>query len=127
MSWSRISLENAQRRSITRGRLTGSRRSLKSLGKCLSMKNPIESFRDHFNEVVEDVQRFAIFVRGKEFQEDAITTMERLLSECTQAKEAAIKRKSEEEANAYLAFEFMAKALAEELHFYLALKADSPD
>lgn len=91
------------------------------------MKNSIESFRDHFNEVVEAVQRFAVFVRAREFQEQSIAKIEELRAECTVAKERAIADQSEDAANAYLAFEFMAKALAEEFRFYLALKADDPD
>lgn len=91
------------------------------------MKRPVESFRDHFNDVIERVQRFAIFVRGKEFQEESIKTLEELLSECTTSKDRAIAERLEDDANAYLAFEYMAKSLIEEFHFYLALKADDPD
>jgi hypothetical protein len=91
------------------------------------MTNPIESFRDRFNDVIEAVQRFAVFVRGREFQEQSITQLEELLAECSAAKEKAIADQSEDAANAYLAFEFMAKALAEEFRFYLALKSDDPD
>ncbi|OGP51462.1 MAG: hypothetical protein A2Y79_08070 [Deltaproteobacteria bacterium RBG_13_43_22] len=91
------------------------------------MKHPIESFRDHFKDVVEEVQRFAVFVRAKEFQEQSIVKLEELLAECSQAKDKAIAEQSEDTANAYLAFEFMAKALVEEFRFYLALKADAPD
>ncbi len=91
------------------------------------MNKQIEIFKDHFNDVVESVQKYAIFVRGKEFQEEAVVTVDALISECTQLKESAIKLTLEDEANAYLAFEYMAKALAEEFRFYLALKADTPD
>ncbi|ACF46131.1 conserved hypothetical protein [Prosthecochloris aestuarii DSM 271] len=91
------------------------------------MKNPIESFRDHFNDVVEEVQRFAVFVRAIEFQQQSVAKLETLLDECTKAKEKAIAEQSEDAANAYLSFEFMAKALIEEFRFYLALKADNPD
>jgi len=91
------------------------------------MKDPIESFRGHFNDVIEEVQRFAFFVRAKEFQEASIETLEKLLGECTEAKEKAIAQNAEGEANAYLAFEFMAKAMTEEFRFYLGLKADDPD
>jgi len=91
------------------------------------MKNRIESFREHFNDVVEEAQRYAIFVRAIEFQQKSISKLETLLTECITAKERAITEQSEDEANAYLSFEFMAKALAEEFRFYLALKADDPD
>lgn len=91
------------------------------------MKSPIETFRDHFNDVVEEVQRFAVFVRAIEFQQQSVARLETLLAECTKAKEKAIAEQSDDAANAYLAFEFMAKALAEEFRFYLELKADAPD
>jgi hypothetical protein len=91
------------------------------------MKDQIESFRDHFNDLIEEVKRFAFFVRAKEFQEASINTLEKLIGECTEAKERAIARNAEEEANAFLAFEFMTTALIEEFHFYLDLKADDPD
>ena len=90
------------------------------------MKRPVDSFRDRFLNVVEQVQGFAIFVRGKEFQEGSIKTLEKLLSECTAHKDRAISEQTEDDANAYLAFEFMAKSLIEEFRFYLALKRDDP-
>lgn len=91
------------------------------------MTNLLESFRDHFNEVVESVQRYAIFVRGREFQEASIKTLNKLLKECIDLKEQEISNKSEESANAFLAFELMIKALTEEFRFLLALKADDVD
>ncbi|MGD2088313.1 MAG: hypothetical protein PVH61_19195 [Candidatus Aminicenantes bacterium] len=91
------------------------------------MNDLIEAFRDHFNDVVEDVQRFAIFVRAKEFQEVSIAKLDDLLGECMAAKDKAISEKAEESANALLAFEFMIKGITEEFCFYLALKADDPD
>lgn len=91
------------------------------------MKNPIESFGDHFNDIVDAIQPFAVLVRASEFQEQSIAKLEELTAECSKAKEKAIAEQSEDVANAYLAFEFMATALAEEFRFYLALKADDPD
>lgn len=91
------------------------------------MKKSVRSFQDHFNNVAEEVQRFAFFVRGKEFQEASIKTLEELLNECTINKDRAIAAQIEDDANAYLAFEYMAKSLIEEFCFYLALKADDPD
>ena len=105
----------------------GSRRLPRSPKRCSPMNNPIESFKDHFNDVVEELQRFAVFVRAKEFQEQSIAKLEKLLAECSEFKAKAIFEQSEDEANAYLAFEFMAHALIEEFRFYLALKADDPD
>lgn len=58
------------------------------------MTNLLESFRDHFNEVVESVQRYAIFVRGREFQEASIKTLNELLKECIDLKEQEISNKS---------------------------------
>jgi hypothetical protein len=91
------------------------------------MKGLIEAFRDHFNDVVEDVQCFAIFVRAKEFQEASIARLDDLLGECMAAKDKAIAEKAEDSANAFLALEFMIKSLTEEFRFYLALKGDDPD
>ena len=90
------------------------------------MNNPICSYRDRFNDIVRQFQGFAIFVRGKEFQEASIKTLEELFGECTTHKNCAIAEQIEDDANAYLAFEFMAKALIEEFRFYLALKRDDP-
>jgi hypothetical protein len=91
------------------------------------MKTPIEVFREHFNDVIEEVQRFAVFVRGIEFQFESISKLEALEQESLTAKLAAVDRQSEDEANAYLAFETMAKALSEEFRFYIKLKNDLPD
>lgn len=91
------------------------------------MINSLEFFQDRFNDVVESVQRYAVFVRGREFQEASIKTLNELLKECIDLKKEAIGNKSEECANAFLAFEFMTKAMIEEFSFLLALKADDVD
>lgn len=91
------------------------------------MKDQIELFRDHFNNVVEDVKGFAFFVCAKEFQEASIVRLDDLLSDCMTAKEKAIAEQAEESANAILAFELMTKGLIREFRFYLALKDDDPD
>lgn len=91
------------------------------------MTDPIDSFRDHFNDVVEEVQRFAALVRAREFHESSVEALGRLLQECTDGKQEAVTQGNEEDANAYLAFEYLAHALEEEFRFYLALRDDDPD
>jgi hypothetical protein len=91
------------------------------------MENNIEAFRDHFNDVIERIHKYAIFVRGREFQEESIHTAEKLLRECIEGKNGAIEEQREDEANAFLAFELMARAVIEEFRFCLALKDDDPD
>jgi len=91
------------------------------------MKNMIEEFRNHFNDVVESVERYDIFVRGREFQEQSLALLRPLLNECRENKERAIKNSQEDAANAFLAFEYMAASLMEEFRFYLALKDDKVD
>lgn len=85
----------------------------------------MNSFLERFNGIVRQVQAFAFFVRGQEIQEASITTLKDLLSECTTQKRRAIAEQNESDANAYLALEFMTKALIEEFRFYLALKRDA--
>ena len=90
------------------------------------MKTTIDTFLNRFRDVVDTVQGLAKFVRGKEFHESSILALEELVCECTAHKDCAITEQMEEYANAFLAFEFMAKALIEEFRFYLALKRDEP-
>ncbi len=91
------------------------------------MKNSIADFRGHFNEVVESVERFGIFVRARELQMQSLAALEPLLKDCRENKEAAIKNLDDDAANAFFAFECMTEALMEEFRFYLCLKDDIVD
>lgn len=91
------------------------------------MTGSIDQFKEHFYDIAKEVQYFVFYVRGREFQEESITKLDALLIECTKNKDRAIFDSAENEANAFLAFEFMAKALIEEFKFCLALKNDDPD
>lgn len=91
------------------------------------MTSPIDLFKAHFDHIMKRVQHFAIYVRGREFQEVGKTEIEALLDECRINKGKAISYGIENEANAFLAFEFMTRALIEEFKFCLALKDDDPD
>ena len=91
------------------------------------MTTEIQAFREIFNDAAENAERYAIFVRGREFQEESITKLERLLQEIKQKKEQAINSQREDDANGYLSFEYMATALRDELRFYIALKEDRPN
>ncbi len=91
------------------------------------MTTRLENFQNHFNDVIESVQKYAILVRGRIFQETSIQTLQLLLAECSQNKSEAIKKSQEDAANAFLVLECRAQALMEEFKFYLALKDDRID
>lgn len=91
------------------------------------MTKTVEVFQEHFKDIIKKVQRFAIFVRGIEFQKASIDQLKELLDECVVNKKRAIAEGSEDDANAFLAFEFIAKSHIEEFRFYIALKEDDPD
>lgn len=91
------------------------------------MKKTVNSFGERFNEVVQQVERFAFLVRGRKFHASSINALAELLRDCKTSKDRAIAEQLEDDANAYLSFEYMAKALVEEFRFYLALKDDDPD
>lgn len=84
-------------------------------------------FRDHFNDVIESVHKYLIFVRAIEYQEKSIDTLDNLLTECISNKEEAIGEQKEYDANAYLCFECIINALIFELKFHISLKKDDID
>ena len=91
------------------------------------MKSELEGFFAHFNSVIHEVQKYKIFVRGREFHVASITTLQKLIAECSRKKVEAIKSVEEESANCFLAMEFTAHAFVGEFKLYLALKDDQPD
>lgn len=87
----------------------------------------VETFREQFNDTIEGIQRYAIMARSRELQEAALLDCEQLIHECEAALKQAVQDECESDANAYLSFSCMAKALLEELRLYIALKLDDPD
>lgn len=90
------------------------------------MKNELELFRERFDDIADEIEKFAVFVRGREFQEESIQKLKSLLDEIDQLKKNAINQTNEDVANGYLCFEYMADALLQELNVYIDLKDDNP-
>jgi hypothetical protein len=88
------------------------------------MKPNLSSFQPKFNAQVEEAQKFAIFVRGREFQESAISDLEDLLAEIQALKQSSINVADEDNANGFLALELMARGLQKEILCYVRLKND---
>lgn len=91
------------------------------------MKSEFEQFLSHFHDVLEGVEQHKVFVRGREFQEASILTLQALLTECVDKKSEAIKNSQEDVANTFLSFGCVVKAAIEEFSFYVALKDDRVD
>ncbi len=85
------------------------------------------SYRPHVNKLLTSEQRYAVFVRAIELQQESAERLQGLISQCKDLKEAWIALGEDSEANAFLCFEQMATALFEEIQCYLALKADDAD
>jgi hypothetical protein len=90
------------------------------------MNQEIASFGPRFEAKFREAQRFAVFVRGREFQESAISDLGQLLTEIQAHKQRAIDIQDEDSANGFLAFELMCQALQKEILCYVKLKGDEP-
>jgi hypothetical protein len=88
------------------------------------MKPSLSSFEPKFNTRVKEAQRFAIFVRGREFQESAISNLENLIAEIETLKQSSINLADEDNANGFLALELIARGLQKEILCYVKLKSD---
>jgi hypothetical protein len=87
-------------------------------------KTELDSFQDKFDNVVHKAQKFAVFVRGIEFQKEQIELLERFGKEIEINKEKAIQKKEELVANTLLSLEKMNRALLHELLMLVYLKED---
>lgn len=88
------------------------------------MKSSVSSFQPIFNSRIEEAQKFAIFVRGQEFQIGAISDLGALIVEIQGLKKLSIELGEEDEANAFLALELMAQGVQKELVAYVKMKSD---
>jgi len=90
------------------------------------MKADINSFGPSFEERFRKAQKVAIFVRGQEFQESAISDLDQLIKEIQGLKDSASNAQDEDNANGFLALELMATGLQKEILCYVKLKNDRP-
>lgn len=90
-------------------------------------KEDLTNFQDHFDNIVSNCQKFAVFTRGLEFQEDACKQLFDLKNEVIEYKNQMINEQNENEANTLLSLEEMIIALTSELKMIIALKEDNPD
>jgi len=91
------------------------------------MATNLECFKEQFDTAIKETQRYAFLVRAHELQQEATEKLSKLLEQCIKLKEQAIAEANESHANAFLAFEFMIRALTAELRCYILLKDDEPD
>lgn len=85
------------------------------------------TIQDHFDKIVQNCQKFAIFARGEEFQIDACEQLDKLLKELDIYKQEMIGEQNENAANTLLSLEEMVIALSSELKMILELKNGTPD
>jgi hypothetical protein len=89
------------------------------------MDAEVEKFIGKFNAVVvEDCERFIVFARGIEFQQEAVEKLERLRSEILEIKIRVAKCGDNDSANFLLGLSCIPSALIEELKMIIALKED---
>jgi len=88
------------------------------------MKPGLSSFLPKFDVCITEAQKYAIFVRGRELQESAISHLDSLIAEIEVLRQASIAASDEDNANGFLALELMARGLRKEILFYVKLKDD---
>jgi hypothetical protein len=87
----------------------------------------VQSLLDGFNSVTKRAEKFNCFVRGAEFQKDAIQELKAFIPRAEELKRCLAKRGEADSANFLLGLISILNALEQELEMILALKNDNPD
>ena len=77
-----------------------------------------------YRPILEGCQNFLYFVRGIEFQIEAVNKLEQLIKEVMTIKAHMIENQDEDAANCCLSLEMVAKALIHEIKMWISLKED---
>jgi len=91
------------------------------------MEEELVKFQDNFDQVVHNCQRFTPFVRGIEFQKEALLKLSKLIETVRANKTIVIKAKNEVGANTLLSLEHMAIAAKAEIEMIINIKEDNID
>jgi len=87
----------------------------------------IDNFLTVFNTKILEAKKFCYFVRGVEFQKDALDDLDKFCCEVINLQAQVINAEDEENANTLLACILVLKAICFELKMWIALKEENPN
>ena len=87
----------------------------------------VDNFLTKFNKEILQARKFCYFVRGIEFQKEALFTLDKFCNEIIHLQEKVISLEDEDKANILLACILLLKAVYYELKMWIALKEDNAD
>lgn len=87
----------------------------------------LDSFQDHFDEVLRESQKFAFLTRSIRLQTEAADKLKDLANEIKSYKDEMIKEQNEFAANTLLSLEAMAYAQRKEIEMLKLLKENKSD
>jgi hypothetical protein len=81
-------------------------------------------FREEYDAVLTNAERFCCAARAKELQHEATLKLQALKQKATLLKERAVDARNEDAANQMLCYEYIINTLWHELKMWIALKDD---